>query len=251
MISAKEYFEKYLTWKRNQSSLRSASFTYESYATLDLQTLQEEAAQKNPSALEELGERYLFGLDGLAADADKACELFEQAAADGHPDAMHMLADIHRTDEYGKLDYEKYFTLLKKAAEQGAWKSMFNLSCAYYKGKDAYDGHGPDVDRAAALNWSMRCAVMTMNLLDLFFINRCSNGFTDYLDGVFALFIQSICVSARQLIKGDGVPKNLKRARAMLEDAQSFYKHYFQAECSDFSTLLQYCDKEKNSAQES
>lgn len=243
MISAKEYFEKYLTWKRSDSNLRTASFSYESYASLDLQTLQQEAQQDNPSAQEELGERYLFGLNGLDTDPSKAKELFAQAAAQGHPDAMHMLADIHRTDEYGMLDYEQYFSLLKQAAEQGSWKSMFNLSCAYYKGKDAYEGHGPEADPTAALNWSMRCSVMTMNLLDLFFTNRCSNGFTDYLDGVFALFIQSICVSARQLIRGDGVPKNIKRAKAMLEDAQSFYKHYFKADCSDFRSLLQHCNE--------
>ena len=137
MISAKEYFEKYLTWKRSESNLRSASFSYESYASLDLETLQQEAQQDNPSAQEELGERYLFGLNGLDADPAKAKELFAQAAQQGHPDAMHMLADIHRTDEYGMLDYEQYFSLLKQAAEQGSWKSMFNLSCAYYKGKDA------------------------------------------------------------------------------------------------------------------
>ena len=241
MISAKEYFETYLTWKKKESNLRSASYTYESYATLDIQTLQAEAAAENPGAMEELGERYLFGLDGLNVDAETACQLFAQAGAAGAPDAMHMLADVHRTDEFGMLDYDQYFTLLKQAAEQGSWKAMFNLACAYYKGKDAYDGHGPDPDKEAALKWSMSCAVMTMNLLDLFFINKCSNGFTDYLDGVFALFVQSICVSARQLIRGDGVPKNVKRAKAMLEDAQAFYKHYFGAQCSDFGSLLKYC----------
>lgn len=242
MISAKEYFEEYLSWKHSDSSLRSASFTYESYATLDLETLQQEAAANNPGAVEELGERYLFGLNGLEADADKAMELFRQAADAGHPDAMHMLADVHRTAEFGKLDYDQYFTLLEQAAEMGAWKSMFNLACAYYKGPEAYEGHGPEVDREAALKWSMRCAVMTMNLLDLFFTRRCSNGFTDYLDGVFALFVQSISVSARQLIRGDGVPKNIKRASAMLNDAQNFYRHYFKADCSDFTALLSHCE---------
>ncbi len=242
MISAKEYFETYLTWKKKESNLRSASYTYESYTTLDIQTLQAEAQAENPGAMEELGERYLFGLDGLKVDAERACQLFAKAGEAGDPDAMHMLADVHRTDEFGLLDYDRYFSLLQQAAERGSWKAMFNLACACYKGKEAYEGHGPEADKEAALKWSTSCAVMTMNLLDLFFINKCGSGFTDYLDGVFALFVQSICVSARQMIRGDGVPKNVKRAKSMLEDAQSFYKHYFGAQCSDFSSLLKYCE---------
>ena len=243
MISAKEYFEEYLTWKRKESSLRSASFTYESYASLAPEDLIAEAEAGNPGAQEELGERYLFGLSEIKADPETAIARFEKAAEQGHPDALHMLADVHRTDEFGMLDYDKYFELLRPAAERGSWKAMFNYSCALYKGKDAYEGHGPESDKADALTWSSRCAVMTTNLLELFFQNNCSNDFTEYLDGVFALFIQSVCVSARQVIRGDGVPKNPKMAKRLLTDAQKFYRHYFKAGCSDFETLLQHCEE--------
>ena len=243
MISAKEYFEEYLTWKRKESSLRSASFTYEYYASLAPEDLIAEAEAGNPGAQEELGERYLFGLSEIKADPETAIAWFEKAAEQGHPDALHMLADVHRTDEFGMLDYDKYFELLRPAAERGSWKAMFNYSCALYKGKDAYEGHGPESDKADALTWSSRCAVMTTNLLELFFQNNCSNDFTEYLDGVFALFIQSVCVSARQVIRGDGVPKNPKMAKRLLTDAQKFYRHYFKAGCSDFETLLQHCEE--------
>ena len=243
MISAKEYFEEYLTWKRKESSLRSASFTYESYASLAPEDLIAEAEAGNPGTQEELGERYLFGLSDIKADPETAIAWFEKAAEQGHPDALHMLADVHRTDEFGMLDYDKYFELLRPAAERGSWKAMFNYSCALYKGKDAYEGHGPESDKADALTWSSRCAVMTTNLLELFFQNNCSNDFTEYLDGVFALFIQSVCVSARQVIRGDGVPKNPKMAKRLLTDAQKFYRHYFKAGCSDFETLLQHCEE--------
>ena len=243
MISAKEYFEEYLTWKRRESSLRSAPFTYKSYSSLDLETLTAEAEAGNPGAQEELGERYLFGLSDMKADTDKALEWFQKAADAGHPDAMHMLSDVHRTDEFERLDYDRYFELLVPAAERGSWKAMFNYSCALYKGPEAYEGHGPQVSKADALTWSSRCAVMTMNLLELFFQNNCSNDFTEYLDGVFALFIQSVCVSARQVIRGDGVPKNLKMAKRLLNDAQKFYQHYFKASCSDFDTLLKHCEE--------
>ena len=248
MISAKEYFEEYLTWKHKESSLRSASYTYESYTKLDLQDLIAEAEAGSPGAQEELGERYLFGLSDLAQDTEKALAQFQLAADSGHPDALHMLADVHRTDEYGMLDYGTYFPLLEQAAQRGSWKAMFNYACALYKGKDAYEGQGPEENKMDALTWSSRCAVMTTNLLDIFFQNNCGNDFTDYLDGVFALFIQSVCVSARQIIRGDGVPKNLKMAKRMLLDAQKFYQHYFKASCSDFETLLQHCDEEQSNS---
>lgn len=241
MIGAKEYFEQYLAWKRSESNLRTAKFTYESYSTMDLETLRAETEQGNPGAMEELGERYLFGLDSLKADADKALELFGQAADQGHPDAAHMRAEVYRTGEFGKQDYEQYFPLLKQAAEGGSWKAMFNLSCACYKGREAYEGHGFEADKLTALKWSTRCAVLTMQMMEFYFTNPCSEGFVDYMQGVFALFVQSVCVSARQLIRGDGVPKDIQWAKSMLTDAQNFYKHYFKADCSDFSTLLRYC----------
>ena len=243
MISAKEYFEEYLTWKKKESSLRSASYSYESYAELDSKDLIAEAEAGNPGAQEELGERYLFGVGDLPQSTDQAVEQFQKAAAQGHPDAMHLLADIHRTDEFGLLDYDLYFSRLAQAAERGSWKAMFNYACALYKGSEAYEGHGPAVNKPDALTWSSRCAFMTMNLLELFFRNNCSNSFTDYLDGVFALFVQSVNVSARQLILGDGVPKSRKAAKRLLTDAQKFYSHYFGARCSDFDTLLAHCDE--------
>jgi hypothetical protein len=119
---------------------------------------------------------------------------------------------------------------------------MFNLSCAYYKGQEAYDGHGFPSDKMAALKWSMRCAVLTMQLLEFYLTNPCSEDFQDYMQGVFALFIQSVSVSARQLLRGDGVPKDVDMARSLLTDSQNFYRHYFKADCSDFSMLLQHCD---------
>lgn len=246
MISAKEYFETYLTWKKKESNLRSASYTYESYTTLDIQTLQAEAQAENPGAMEELGERYLFGLDGLKVDAERACQLFAKAGEAGDPDAMHMLADVHRTDEFGLLDYDRYFSLLQQAAERGSWKAMFNLACALYKGKEAYDGNGFEVNKLEALKWSTHCVVMTMGLMDFYFKNPCSEDFKDYFQGVFALFIQSVCVSARQLILGDGVQQDLGWVHDMLVNANNFYRGIFKANCSDFEVLLQHCEEKMN-----
>lgn len=241
MITTKEYFEQFLSWQKRTSNLRSAPSSYETYADMELEVLTPEAEAGNPGAQEELAERYLFGLSGLDADPKRACALFQQAAEAGHPDACHMLAEVHRMPEYGMQDMDQYFPLLQRAAEAGSWKAMFNLSCAYYKGKEAYDGHGFEVNKLSALKWSTACGIRSMELLEFYFTHTCSEGFKDYMQGVFALFVQSICVTARQLIRGDGVEKDLAYAKQMLTDAQSFYKHFFGIECSDFSTLLKYC----------
>lgn len=238
MISAKEYFDNYLAWKRSESNLRTAPQTYESYTAMELPTLQAEAQAGSPGAQQELGERYLFGLDGLKKDADQALKLFRQAADQGHPDGAHMLAEVYRTPEFGKFDYEQYFPLLQKAAEAGSWKAMFNLACAYYKGKDAYDGHGFASDRLTALKWSTKSMLLTMDLLEFYHSHKCGDSFQDYMQGVYALFVQSVCVSARQLILGDGVPKDTAWAGEMLQKAQSFYRHIFKADCPDFTNLL-------------
>ena len=117
MIAPNEYFERYLAWKRSDSGLRSAKATFAPFSALDLETLTLEAEAGTPGAQEELGERYLFGLSELKADPEKAKELFTKAADQGHPDAMHMLAEIHRTAEYGMFDYDQYFPLLVKSAQ--------------------------------------------------------------------------------------------------------------------------------------
>lgn len=242
MLSAKEYFEQYLSWQHRESNLRTAAQSFETFSAMELTDLRAEAEAGNPAAQEELGERYLFGLNELSADPQEACRLFTQAAEQGHPDAKHMLAEVHRTAEYGMLDYDQYFTLLEQAAQGGSWKAMFNLACAYYKGKDAYEGHGFPEDKLAALKWSTQCMIVTMGLLEFYFTNKCSEGFQDYMQSVYALFVQSVNVSARQLIRGDGVPKDTAWAKKMLEDAQGFYRHYFGANCPDFSALLSHCE---------
>ena len=80
MITPTEYFEKYLSWKRSDSGLRSAKATYAPFSSLDLETLTAEAEAGTPGAQEELGERYLFGLSDLKVDPQRAKELFTKAA---------------------------------------------------------------------------------------------------------------------------------------------------------------------------
>lgn len=50
MITPKEYFENYLSWKRSDSGLRSAKSTYAPFSALDLESLTAEAEAGSPGA---------------------------------------------------------------------------------------------------------------------------------------------------------------------------------------------------------
>lgn len=49
MIAPNEYFEKYLSWKRSDSGLRSAKATYAPFTVLDLESLTAEARPVLPA----------------------------------------------------------------------------------------------------------------------------------------------------------------------------------------------------------
>lgn len=236
MIQPKEYFERFIAWKRHPDP-KSPKVTYESYSAMDLNMLTHEMDFGIPGALEELGERYLFGL-GLSTDVDKALDLFQQAADAGHPDAYHMLADVYRTDQHGRQDLDRYFELLPSAAERGSWKSMFNLACAYYRGKLGYDGHGYNLDHAAALEWSLKSAEMSRALLEIFFARPCTQDLRDYFGDVYDTFVRAVYSTAKQYMDGDGTEKNPDKARELLTSAQEFHKTHLHSECPQFAALL-------------
>ncbi len=237
MIQPKEYFDRYLAWKRHTDPKSSAKVAYESYSAMDLNMLLHETDFNVPGALEELGERYLFGLD-VDVDVDKALELFQQAADAGHPDAYHMMADVYRTEQHGRQDLDRYFELLPIAAQHGSWKSMFNLACAYYRGKLGYDGHGYNLDHAAALEWSVKSMNMTHDLLKIFFSRPCTQHLKDYFGDVYDTFVRAVFAVAKQYMDGDGTEKDLDKARSLVTSAQEFHKKCLGMECNQFTFLL-------------
>lgn len=236
MIEPKIYFERYLSWKRHTGG-KQDKVVYESYSAMDINTLIHEMDFNVPGAIEELGERYLFGLN-VDKDVDKAAELFQQAADAGHPDALQMLAEVYRTDEHGRKDMAHYFELLPKAAEAGNWKAMFNLAVAYYKGKLAYDGYGFNIDHAATLEWSLKCDTMCRALLELFFQNSCTQDLKDYFGDVYDTFVRSVFAGSKQYMDGDGTDKDPGKAKELLTSAQEFHQKYLHSECNEFSYLL-------------
>lgn len=237
MIDPKIYFERFLSWKRHTGG-KQDKVVFDSYASMDINTLTHEMDFNVPGAIEELGERYLFGLN-VDADTNKAVELFQQAAEAGHPDALQMLSEVYRTDEYGRKDLDRYFEYLTKAAEAGNWKAMFNLAVAYYKGKLAYDGHGFNMDHAATLEWSLKCDQICRALLELFFKNSCTQDLKDYFGDVYDTFVRSVFAGAKQYMDGDGAEKDPVKAKELLSSAQEFHQKYLNSECREFAFLLQ------------
>ncbi len=245
MITPEEYLLRYLAWELSgisSSDLSPQTCYYQSFSAMALPMLQMEAEHHVPGAVEELGERYLYGLDGLQKDFEKAKTLFEKAAELGHPEANGMLAKIYTSDQYAHKDMKLYFDFLKKGAERGGWLSMFNLSCAYYKGKEQYGGFGFDRDKALALKWSMQASTMTRALLRLVFTKPCTKSFAEYNQNMYRIWIQSTCVSAEQMINGDGVKRDIAKAREWLQEAARHHVDVLHRPCAEFEKLLKECN---------
>ncbi|MBR1780917.1 MAG: hypothetical protein IJ751_05895, partial [Oscillospiraceae bacterium] len=115
MIEATIYFERYLAWKKRVSATagQQGGLCYESYTAMEPDMLQHDADMGNPAALEELGERYLFGVSPFPRDIDQAQSLLAEAAQGGHPDAAALLAELCRTDQFGRRDPARYPALLE------------------------------------------------------------------------------------------------------------------------------------------
>lgn len=138
------------------------------------------------TALEILGEIYMFGLGTLAKDPVRGCDYFEQVG-DRRADSLHNLASCYWNGDGRPQDYGKARVLYRKAAEAG-WRMSF---CAY--GKMLLLGQGGAADPAEGI----RLCRMTALLGD-------KDALTDY--GTF-------------LLTGQGVERDPVTARFMLERA--------------------------------
>lgn len=243
-ISAEEYFSKYLSWRMDymsSSNLNPKTAVYESFSSMADNMLTIEVQSNVPGAIQEQGERYYYGL-GMAVDVDKAIECFEKAAELGHPEANYKLAEIYKSDEYGRKDMNKYFDFLSKSARRGYWLAMFNLSCAYYKGKEEYNGYGFKKDKQKSLEWQLATFKMITELLRCIFSKSCSQSFKEYTRNMCSVFNNSVVLIAEQLISGDGVEVDKKTARNILEEAISLIKELFNATNQELENLQEKCD---------
>lgn len=233
MTDIELYFAKYLTQPISMISNDNLSGDiayYQSYRALDRRYLEFLADSSNdPGAAEELGEQLFFA----EHDAEKAAAYLEKADALGHPEAAVLLAQINR-----EHDLPAYFRWLTRSAELGSCTGLFNLSCTYYKGADAYGGEGFAQDKARALALAEDCIARTKALLGCFLTHKHTNDCREIVMHHIRLLIQVTCTAAEQYMHGDGVPKDREAARALLTDAQAFFAAHIGQESPDFTALL-------------
>lgn len=99
---------------------------------------------------------------GVDTDATAAMQLYRQAAAGGHLEALNRVALMHYRGEAGaSQDYAEAARLFELAADQGDRNALFNLGKLYFEGKGvekdaaqaiAYYRQAADQDHILALN---------------------------------------------------------------------------------------------------
>lgn len=239
-IDPNEYVQRYLICEMqtiSSSNITPTTAYYETFAAFAGVMLENNS---HPGAINELGERYLFGLEGIT-DVDKALELFEKAAQLGHPDAMTNRAEVYRVPQFGRQDFKKYFEMVEIAAERGSWSAMFNLACAYAKGKEAYGGAGYEIDMAKSLDWAIAAANMSCDILIIFQKNTFSKRFMPYLQRVHEVCVRAIHMAVTQMLEGDGVPVNKEGARVLLEKSIPMLEQLEGEKPKIFVELLNKC----------
>jgi TPR repeat protein len=102
--------------------------------------------QRNPAILNILGMRFEKG-EGVPKNLQKAAELYQKAADQGHADAQCNLGLLYQNGEGVPKDVRKAAELFQKAADQGDARGQFDVSILYYSG----DGMPKDVGKAAEL----------------------------------------------------------------------------------------------------
>jgi len=105
------------------------------------------AAQDHPQALFVLAE-----LERLQQNGRRARELFHRGAAIGHSDCQHNLAVMFHDGIGGPRDYEEAYAWFRKAAEQGFAMSQYSLALLYERGTACR----PDIAQSEA--WLERAA---------------------------------------------------------------------------------------------
>ena len=127
---------------------------YRPYAALPLKELEQHAeADSDRGALQELGERYYFGL-GVEQNHKTAYGYLLRAAEQDVQDAQFLIAECYRNGYGVAQNYKKYFEWLNLAAQNGSWMAMLNLCAAYKDGPKAYGGEGPKIDHTQSFAWS-------------------------------------------------------------------------------------------------
>ena len=98
-----------------------------------------------------LGERYRDG-EGVDQSYQRARDLFELSASQGHPDAQYNLGCMYEDGQGVDQNYERAVEYYEAAARQGYSDAQFNLGNRYYKGQ------GVEQSFETARAWWMKSA---------------------------------------------------------------------------------------------
>src|SRR5882724_4957603 len=102
--------------------------------------------QRNPAILNILGMRFEKG-EGVTKNLQKAAELYQKAADQGHADAQCNLGLLYQKGEGVPKDIRKAAELFEKAADQGDADAQFGLGLLYQNGA----GVPTDLEKATEL----------------------------------------------------------------------------------------------------
>lgn len=110
----------------------------------ELAELNARAAEGDPKALFQLGNRYSFG-EGVKKDPVKAFTLFQRSAEEGYGDGMFNLAACYRFGEGVRRDMDSAIAWYERASETDKLFGPFALGEIYAKGETG------EVDRSKAI----------------------------------------------------------------------------------------------------
>lgn len=191
------------------------------YGALSPDELEKGAKHNDPGALQELGERYYFGIGGKPQSDKLAYEYFLKAAEHNVQDAEYLIAECYRQGRAVKQDCKKYFEWLDRAAQHGSWMAMFGLSAAYRTGSAPYGGEGPEVNAEQSFSWSIETEQAVMAYWKFYTMPR----FIDF-DEILRILMQAylrICVQlSEHFTEGFGTEQSFDRAVFWLERAKRF-----------------------------
>ena len=194
---------------------------YRPYAAIPLHELEEHAEKENDrGSLQELGERYYFGL-GVEQNYETAYGFLLRAAEQNVQDAQFLIAECYRCGYFVKQDYRKYFEWLNLAAQNGSWMAMLNLCAAYKDGPKAYGGAGPKIDHTQSFAWSQQAEQALLGYWAFY----TQPNFVDFGE-IRKQLVQAYARVAYQLaqhyIQGMGVNRDLETAMGWLQRGKRF-----------------------------
>lgn len=187
---------------------------YRPYAVLKMAQLEEHAAKGAVGALQELGERYYFGL-GVEKDVAKAYTYLLQAAEGGSQDAEYLVAECYRTGTAVAQDQEKYLEWLSAAATHGSWMAMLNLSAAYH------NGDGMAQNDAQSFSWTLQAEKSIRFYWD-YYSRPDFLDFGEMKQRLLSAYLQAAKQLSEHYAEGVGVECDLKRAIYWLERGKRF-----------------------------